>query len=768
MKASVFVTAMWLCITAAWGLTPEEQQRFADGLYTRKLHEMAIKEYNRIIQEFPGYEKNDLVLYRAGECARRMGQAEQAMGYYSQIEKVFPKSSLVPRTRLRQAELHVQRAEYGNAIILLKKLQGAEISPEISAASLYYQGYSYSKLQQFDKGNALFDTLIKDHPASPFSAYAALEKAKNLSQKKGSGTADELIALFKKAASQPPSERAGAEAQLALADQLYRAGQFKESSEAFLVLYNKYGKYESVQNASLNAAWAHYNAGEHQRCLDRVLQTEASVRSAKAPDWIYLEANCYRHLKRDADALKKYKELVSAHTASSYADFAAYEIALVSFAAKDYATVLQQAERMLGQPKLKEDGLWLIAESNRELNIPETAITYYQRIVGEYPTSQRAPESLYKTATLHQKLQRPKEAAAQYRLVSARYGAHELAPRSLFAAGYCAVLSENHAQAVKDWAALVKAYPDHELVNESLYQKGLAEMHLKQEKPAVATFKQLLARNPQTRIASEAAYWCAVMLERQKQPAEAEILLKQALAKSPREDLVPQMQYRLAMVLQKQNKMTESAEFLQILAEKQGARILDPALLDWLVRHRWEEKAYERALPAARRLTAVDVEEKWRQMGWGLLGLTLEKLGKDKEAAMAYLKGLEMGSRTEEVVHGALFVGHYHFKEKQYDAAIKDYESTAAIASEVGMLEVQVKAYYGLGIVGEATENWEDASRYFMSVAVLFDDPMLSPESLYRAASAFEKLGRTKEQNQAIKELAERYPNSEWATKDGT
>ena len=49
MKASVFVTAMWLCITAAWGLTPEEQQRFADGLYTRKLHEMAIKEYNRII-----------------------------------------------------------------------------------------------------------------------------------------------------------------------------------------------------------------------------------------------------------------------------------------------------------------------------------------------------------------------------------------------------------------------------------------------------------------------------------------------------------------------------------------------------------------------------------------------------------------------------------------------------------------------------------------------------------------------------------------------
>ena len=75
----------WLLLSAlcapmvVQAVTPEEQQRFADGLYTRKLHEMAIKEYNRIIQDFPDYQKNDQVLYRAGECARRMGQAEQAM-----------------------------------------------------------------------------------------------------------------------------------------------------------------------------------------------------------------------------------------------------------------------------------------------------------------------------------------------------------------------------------------------------------------------------------------------------------------------------------------------------------------------------------------------------------------------------------------------------------------------------------------------------------------------------------------------------------------
>ena len=195
--------------------------------------------------------------------------------------------------------------------------------------------------------------------------------------------------------------------------------------------------------------------------------------------------------------------------------------------------------------------------------------------------------------------------------------------------------------------------------------------------------------------------------------------------------------------------------------------MLDSALMEWLVRHRWEEANFEKALPAARRLTAPEVEEKWRQMGWGLLGYTLQKLGKGAEAATAYVKGLQMESRTIEVVNGALFVGEYHTAEKQYDLAIKDYEATAAIASEVGMLDVQAKAYHGLGAVSELMENWDDAARFFMSVAVLFDDPSLSAESLFRAAQAFDKLGKTKEQKQALAELAERYPDSEWQKRAG-
>ena len=760
----VFIVAL-LMLSEAYSVTPEEQQRFADGLYTRKLHEMAIKEYNRIIEEHPSYPQNDIVLYRAGECARRLGQAEQAMAYYKQITEVFPQSVLVPKTLLRQSEMHVQRGEFGNAIVLLKKLEGLKSEKAIAAAGMYYQGLSYSKLQQFDKGHAIYDALIKAHPDSPYSGYAALEKARHLGTKNEGAPSDELIALFKQAAEKPPSERAGAEAQLSLADQYYRMGKFAESSDAFTKLFATYGNYDSTKAASLNAAWAHYNAKKHQVCLDLVARTEAGLRVGKESDWMYLEANCLRHLKRDAEALKKYQALVVAHAGSTYADFAGYEIALISFANEDFDQVLKQATRMLAQPKLKEDGLWLIAESYRALKKVDDAISHYQQIVREFPPSPRAPESTYHAAQLLQGQKKHAAAAVEFRAVAMKYPKHELAPRGLFAAGFCAGLENDFAQAAKDWGQLAATYADHDLVNESLYQKGLAEMQLKQEAVAVATFKQLLKRSPEDRQASEAGYWCAVMLERQKNPAEAETMYKLALSKSPRADLKPKMQYRLALVLQKQEKFGEAADFLQGLLSAEGADLLDPSLIEWLVRHRWQNEDYGQALPAAKRLTADGVEEKWRQMGWGLLGFSLEKLGKGAEAAQAYSSGLEMESRTPEVVEGALFVGQYHMDQKQYDDATQDFEATAAIASEVGMLDIQARAYFALGEVSERKGNWEDASRFFMSVAVLFDDPKLSPHSLFRAAEAFAKHNKPKEQKQALRELAERYPTSDWAKK---
>lgn len=744
------------------GVSPEDQQRFADGLYTRGLHEMALKEYNTLLNSFPDYAQNDQVFFRAAECYRKSGQAEQAIAYFRRLVEIYPKGIYSERSRLRLAELHVQRGEFGNAIIVLKKLLEIKPEPTIESGAVYYMGFSYSKLQQVDKANGLFDDLIKRFPDSPFVAYAAIEKAKNL-RLKGDADPATQIALFRKAAEHPPSDRAGAEALSHLGDTLLKTKAYKESSETFLKLFATYPDSAVTHGSSLRAAWAHSQGGFHARCFALIQKTAAETRVAQPADWLYLEANALRHLGRNKEAVDCYNEILSKHGASAFAGNAAYEVALISFNTGQFAEVIRQADPMLALPDLRLDGLWLIAESQRALGKGDEAIRHFHLILNEFKEAGRAPEASFNIALILQKSDRNEDAARQYRLMADGYSEHELAPRALFAAGYCAARDNNFAGAIKDWEKMTRDFPDHELAHETFFQKGLAEMQLKQEAAALKSFKALLEKKPAQRLSSESSYWMGIMLERGRKPAEAEGYLRKALAFNIRADLVPQVHLRLAMVLQKQGKQDEAADFLQGLVTE-GVP-MDPGLLEWLVHHRMGQQKFDQAIPPARHLTLAGVEDRWKHVGWGLLGVALEKAGRVDDAIAAYREGIKMESMTKEVVEGAVFIGRHLSSQKAYGAAIPALEAAAAYASRANRPELQARAYYFLGQANEAAGKLGDAARFYMSVAVLYDDPVLSPECLYRAAQTFAKLGNAKEQKLALKELAERYADSEWQQK---
>ena len=80
-------------------------------------------------------------------------------------------------------------------------------------------------------------------------------------------------------------------------------------------------------------------------------------------------------------------------------------------------------------------------------------------------------------------------------------------------------------------------------------------------------------------------------------------------------------------------------------------------------------------------------------------------------------------------------------------------------------MSIRVQAYAGIGRALKAQGDPAGASRHFLSVAVLFDDPALVPECLYEAAQSFIAMGRKDDAEKAKKELQDRYPESEWAKK---
>jgi len=85
------------------------------------------------------------------------------------------------------------------------------------------------------------------------------------------------------------------------------------------------------------------------------------------------------------------------------------------------------------------------------------------------------------------------------------------------------------------------------------------------------------------------------------------------------------------------------------------------------------------------------------------------------------------------------------------------------IAEQIMVLqpEGQVNAQARL-LVGDAQlerGNFEEASKAFMGVALLYDDPAITPRALKKAATAYQRAGKTAEADKVARQLREKYPN---------
>lgn len=764
------LTCLCICLSVRAD-DPEERMQFADGMYVRGLYDMAVEEYLGLLHEAAGFPKMDVVLFRAGECYRQMGNKKSADEFYRRLAREFPESPQRFKGDLRRAELFVAGQLYRDAANILGELLEKDLPEDVAAPARYYLGYAQRR--QFEEGSgAEAETYRKraeevlqevvDHDTdSPYRSYACLELA-GLLQGAGKGE-DRVRDLYALALKNPASKRVAAEAEFQLAELAYAAGDFEAAAAAYERLLEKYPGDRRVQEARLQAAWSYHRAGRHEDALKLVrVKDLQDARDGSA--WLYLKANCERQLGRSEEAVSTYNALVSKFPEGPHAAAAAYEKALVAFRGGDFAKAVEEAGGALSGAENEEDRHWLLAESYAEMGQPDKAREHYLLVLEQFADSTRAPLAAFRLAKLLQDEEQFAEAAGYYRKVAHDYPEHELAPDALFASAFCHGRMKEAKEALSDWSKLNRTFPSYARREEALYQQALAEIQLDKETQSGKTLRLLLKEAPDTSLSAEAHHLLAVLAEEGGKTAEAEQELREALEQKPAKSLRFQIQFRLATVLQKQDKLGEAADILQGLLSEASAE-MPPALVEWLARYRLKQKAYAEAATAASTLEAVADPAPWKQIAWYLVGEARSGEGHTKEAAAAYEKALAVKAATREGAQSALAVGRLALEEKNFERAVRAYEQAGGLAQSAELIDIRAESYHGLGRTSWEQEKWEEAARYYLAVAILFDDPELTPDSLYHAAAAFAKIGREADQAKALAELKERYPSSSWARK---
>ena len=72
---------------------------------------------------------------------------------------------------------------------------------------------------------------------------------------------------------------------------------------------------------------------------------------------------------------------------------------------------------------------------------------------------------------------------------------------------------------------------------------------------------------------------------------------------------------------------------------------------------------------------------------------------------------------------------------------------------------VNAEARLLAGDVQVERQNYDEACKAFMGVALLYDDPAITPRALQKASLAYQKAGKKEEADRVAKQLREKYPD---------
>ena len=736
-----------------------ERLQLADGLYSRGMYELAAREYEAFLAEFPDSKRADVALFRLGESYRQQGRNVDAEKAYRRVMVEFPRSEHRFQAGFKRAGLFLDAGNNEDALALLREVLARKPPAELAAACLYFSGEALDKLGREEEAVKPLEQLCAEHAGSEFHSYALL--------KLGSLYEDEARALqmYESVLERPASDRVAAEALFQMAELHFRRKDYKQSADAYRKLLNGYASDPRAEEARLQAAWASHNAGLYAEALRNTEETLSTRPAERAADWLYLKANCERQLLRNEEAVKTYAKLLEDFPAGRFADAARYERALTFYRMGQFQSAVDQALMVSREAGIMQDVYWLLAESYAALKRNDEAVQYYRLITAEFPESEVARDATYRLAYNLQIRGDFKEAARQFQTVAEKFPDSPLAPQALFASGYCLSRAELHADAVRDWSALIAGYPADPRVEEAVFQKAMGEIRLERNDDALATLRELRRRYPESGHTAEAYYWEGTLLKGAGMLQDAEDAYRQALKVGPDKEIEREANFNLAMVLYKLERFEQAADLFQQLLTSPLSGRLAPSLAEWLAEFQYDRQKYDEAMAAARFLIEKTKDTTWQQSGWCLLGRVHLAAGREEEAEDALSRALELGGKSRFAAEAALRLGDVRYKGAVYDAADGYYARAASLSSSDALLAVRARAYLGLGRTALAREQYDKAARYFMSVAVLFEDDELVPESLYRAAEAFGMGGKPEERGKALGELVDRYPDSTWAAK---
>ncbi len=742
---------------------PEQRQlNYANGLFARKLYDLAIPEYEKFLGLYPDSADRPAALFYLGDSYRALGRTTPARTTFQGLLRDFPDDEMAGPASYGLAEIFFNDKDWSSALPLFHRAAAKVKSSDLALSARYFEGRCLENLQRKDEARDVYQQVIAVEKSNPFRDDARLAVGTIFLD---AGRKEDALKQFETLAAETKNAALKAEATvragliaLDLAQEEKADKTLRAKATALLQKGRNLpdaGRWSGI--ATVGLLRAEYQGGQYAKLIADYDKSKAQMPEEVRPEIMLLAANSQRQLGRYKEAQELYRQIIQKYPARPEAKDAQYQHLIALYNAND--------------PKLANEIDEFIKHNPEDEHSDQTKLL--------------KAESLYKAKDFA-------GAAAVYAGLRDSKLSPRLRAEAAFKLGWCSMETNQPDKAIEAFSFFLQAFPDNPQAPSALAQRALAYQETKQFERARSDLEELLVKYPKAPEREAALQQKALILGQLGDGKAMAATFQQLLKEYPKSAAGPQAHYYIGKVAfdgkDYENALAEMKKARQLNKEQYGTpaalRIMSsyfylkqrdalaseidkfyaaapngqvPAeILEWLGLEFYNAKNYPAAikylgaLGNAANLTSVKPDF------WFYLGDAQMKENQPAAAEESLQKFLQSARDPAAKAKALITLGEAKIGAHKPDDAQKIAEKIMKLQPE-GRVNAQARLL--AGDVEMERQQFEDAGKAFMSVALLYDDPEITPQALAKAAKAYEKAGKPDEAERAKSQLRQKYPD---------
>jgi TolA-binding protein len=731
------------------------QLTVADGLYGRKQPEAAVPEYEKfLIMSGPQTPGRERALYRLGESQRMMGSTAAAERTYLRLLSEYPTGPFAPSSSFRLGELHENEGEYPNAADNFATAAKGTPDPTIRITALFRGANCLEKSNRQEQADALFEAVASEKPASGENSYRFPALMHLASKAAAAGKKESALGYYNRVIGSDATGAISAEAMLKAALLDYDLGKPEEAKKLFQKVASSKDAGPWRSSAQLAVLRLAAQSGDQEAVL-KAAEGASAGDSENKPEILLLQATALRKTGKYSRALELYDQLMREFPGSKEAAQAPFQRLLALHSAKNPSLLAETDTFLLtaSDPTERAKAELLKAEETMRLGKFKEAAALYHAIPSDSLPAESKCDILYKEAwALVQSGDQDAGTAALTRFLET-YPSDSRAAAALAQRALLKQQQKNLAGALADYTQLQQNYPSSPERELALQQKALILGQQQQNKEMAETFTLLLHDYPKSSAAPQAHYWIGWTALENKDYATAIAELQQAKSGDTKQ-FGDRAGLRLLLAQYYQGHLAEAEHEASSLKPS----MIPPEVGKWIALKAMEGGDSDTAEHFLKPLAGEGMSGALDPDIQGTLAAALIARGKFREAQTPAAASLKLShdpaSRAKALLVSA-----------DIQCALKNASQASSMTEEAMLLQpegpINAEARILSGDILSLKEDHPGAAKAYMTVAVLYDDPVLTPKALARAAEAYRRSGNEAEAEKTLAELHKRFPTAE-------